>query len=127
MVYEQKNGNFKQILLSNWVSVHLMEVSVSISVSKLIAEYYQYQYRYRNLITEKYHYRINIEYSDLHSISIVSVSKKVVSNTSVLHGLYFSSILSVVIIFQIKMFFFSKTRRIGPSGLPCSLRLPRGF
>ena len=84
MIFEQKNGNFKQILVSNWLSVHLMEVSVSISVSKLIAEYYQYQYRYRNLITEKYQYRIGIEDSDLHSISIVSVSKKMVSKTSAL-------------------------------------------
>ena len=84
MIFEQKNDNFKQILVSDLVSVHLMEVSVSISVSKLIAEYYQYQYRYRNLITEKYQYRIDIEYSDLHSISIVLVSKKVVSKTSAL-------------------------------------------
>ena len=68
--------------VSNWESVHLMEVSVSISVSKLRAEQYQYQYRYQNFITDQYQYCISIEYSDLHSISIVSVSKRVVSKTS---------------------------------------------
>ena len=82
LIFGQKNGNFKQILVSNWVSVHLMEVSVSVLVSKFIAEKYQYQYRYRNFITEKYQYRIGIEYPYLHGISIVSVSKKVVSKTS---------------------------------------------
>ena len=33
-------------------------------------------------MTEKYQYRIGIEYSYLHSISIASVSEKVVSKTS---------------------------------------------
>ena len=47
-----------------------------------IAEKYQYQYRYQNFITEKYQYRIGIEYPYLHGISIVSVSKIVVSKTS---------------------------------------------
>ena len=42
----------------------------------------QYQYQYRNFITEKYQYRIGIEYPYLHGISIVSVPKKVVSETS---------------------------------------------
>ena len=47
-----------------------------------IADKYQYQYWYLNFITEKYQYRIGIEYPYLHGISIVSVSKKVVSKTS---------------------------------------------
>ena len=38
LIFEQKDSTLKQILVSNWVSVHLMEVSVSISVSKLSAE-----------------------------------------------------------------------------------------
>ena len=63
MIFEQKNGNFRQILVSNWVSVHLVEVSVSISVSKLGAKWYQYC--------------IGIKNSDLHSISIVTVSEQV--------------------------------------------------
>ena len=34
LIFGQKNGNFKQILVSNCVSVNFTEVSVSISVSK---------------------------------------------------------------------------------------------
>ena len=59
-----------------------MKVSVSVSVSILGSAWYQYQYQYRNFRPAEYQYRIGIEFVDKESISIVSVSEKVVSKVS---------------------------------------------
>ena len=60
-----------------------MKVSVSVSVSIFGSAWYQYQYQYRNFRPAEYQYRIGIEFVDQESISIVSVSEKVVSKGSV--------------------------------------------
>ena len=73
---------FSKKLLSMLVSDFFKWVSVSVSVSNFRSSKYQYQYRYRNFRLVKYQYHIGIDFSDLESISIVSVSKKVVSKTS---------------------------------------------
>ena len=59
-----------------------MKVSVSVSVSIFGSAWYQYQYQYRNFRPAEYQYRIGIEFVDQESISIVSVSEKVVSKGS---------------------------------------------
>ena len=82
LIFRQKNGNFKQILVSNWVSVHLMEVSVSVSVSKFyswkvsvsisVSKFYNWKvsvsYRYRISIPAWYQYRIGIEKSGIEDL-----------------------------------------------------------
>ena len=59
-----------------------MKVSVSVSVLNFGYAWYQYQYQYRNFRPAEYQYRIGIEFLEKESISIVSVSKKVVSKGS---------------------------------------------
>ena len=67
-------------VVSSLVSKLSMKVSVSVSVSNFGSAWYQYQYR--NFRPAEYQYRISIEFVDQESISIVSVSEKVVSKTS---------------------------------------------
>ena len=57
-------------------------MKVSVSVSIFGSAWYQYQYQYRNFRPAEYQYRIGIEFVDKESISIVSVSEKVVSKGS---------------------------------------------
>ena len=71
-------------MVSSLVSKLSMKVSVSVSVSNFGSAWYQYQYQYRNFRPAEYQYRIGIEFLDKESISIVSVSKKVVSKGSAL-------------------------------------------
>ena len=71
-------------MVSSLVSKLYMKVSVSVSVSIFGSAWYQYQYQYRNFRPAEYQYRIGIEFVDQESISIVSVSEKVVSKGSVL-------------------------------------------
>ena len=65
-------------MVSSLVSKLSMKVSVSVSNFG----YTWYQYQYRNFRPAEYQYRIGIEFVDKESISIVSVSKKVVSKGS---------------------------------------------
>ena len=58
-------------------------MKVSVSVSIFGSAWYQYQYQYRNFRPAEYQYRIGIEFVDQESISIVSVSEKLVSKGSV--------------------------------------------
>ena len=67
-------------MVSSLVSKLSKKVSVSVSVSIFGSAWYQYQYR--NLRPAEYQYRIGIEFVDQESISIVSVSEKVVSKGS---------------------------------------------
>ena len=69
-------------MVSSLVSKLSMKVSVSVSVSNFGYAWYQYQYQYRNFRPAEYQYRIGIEFVDKESISIVSVSEKVVSKGS---------------------------------------------
>ena len=69
-------------MVSSLVSKLYMKVSVSVSVSIFGSAWYQYQYQYRNFRPAEYQYRIGIEFVDQESISIVSVSEKVVSKGS---------------------------------------------
>ena len=69
-------------VVSSLVSKLSMKVSVSVSVSNFGSAWYQYQYQYRNFRPAEYQYRIGIEFVDQESISIVSVSEKVVSKGS---------------------------------------------
>ena len=69
-------------MVSSLVSKLSMKVSVSVSVSNFGYAWYQYQYQYRNFRPAEYQYRIGIEFVDQESISIVSVSEKVVSKGS---------------------------------------------
>ena len=67
-------------MVSSLVSKLYMKVSVSVSIFG--SAWYQYQYQYRNFRPAEYQYRIGIEFVDQESISIVSVSEKVVSKSS---------------------------------------------
>ena len=69
-------------MVSSLVSKLYMKVSVSVSVSIFGSAWYQYQYQYRNFRPAEYQYRIGIEIVDQESISVVSVSEKVVSKGS---------------------------------------------
>ena len=73
-------------MVSSLVSKLSMKVSVSVSVSIFGSAWYQYQYQYRNFRPTEYQYRIGIEFVDQESISIVSVSEKVVSKGSDMHA-----------------------------------------
>ena len=70
-------------MVSSLVSKLYMKVSVSVSIFG--SAWYQYQYQYRNFRPAEYQYRIGIEFVDQESISIVSVSEKVVSKGSVIN------------------------------------------
>ena len=65
------------------ILVSKLYMKVSVSVSNFGSAWYQYQYQYRNFRPAEYQYRIGIEFVDKESISIVSVSEKVVSKGSV--------------------------------------------
>ena len=67
-------------MVSSLVSKLYMKVSVSVSIFG--SAWYQYQYQYRNFRPAEYQYCISIEFVDQESISIVSVSEKVVSKGS---------------------------------------------
>ena len=58
LIFGQKNGNFKQILVSNWVSVHLMEVSVSVSVSK----FYSWKVSVSISVSKFYNWKVSVSY-----------------------------------------------------------------
>ena len=74
-------------MVSSLVSKLYMKVSVSVSIFG--SAWYQYQYQYQNFRPAEYQYRIGIEFVDQESISIVSVSEKVVSKVSVLSSAMF--------------------------------------
>ena len=120
LIFGQKNGNFKQILVSNWVSLHLMEVSVSVSVSKFyswkvsvsisVSKFHNRKvsvsYRYRISIPAWYQYRISIEKSGIEDLChIVEVEWPPVCDTyqsSLLFLLHSSNIkkgLKIVFVF----------------------------
>ena len=58
LIFGQKNGNLKQILVSNWVSVHLMEVSVSVSVSK----FYSLKVSVSISVSKFYNWKVSVSY-----------------------------------------------------------------
>ena len=82
MLFGQEMSILSKNLVSELVSELSKEVSVSVSVSNFGSAWYQYQYQYRNFRPAEYQYRIGIEFVDQESISIVSVSEKVVSKGS---------------------------------------------
>ena len=65
MIFGQKNGNFKQILVSNWVSVHLMEGSVSVS------KFYSWKVSASISVSKFYNWKVSVLYRCPHTLNVL--------------------------------------------------------